>query len=165
LAKDEVERSLPLLKKHYLKYADYAGVAMKDVFYGWVDTIRPQMAETLGSAVCYGDGRGNFEMKEMPADMQLAPIFSFEKIGAGQNLYVGGGNFFDVIPYEGQYDAQAIALFSFKQDSVYTLPPSFDGHYRGQVRDIKWMRIGKDSVLMVAMNNDSLKTVRVRVIK
>ncbi len=48
LAKDEVERSLPLLKKHYLKYAEYAGVVMKDVFYGWVDTIKPQAVEHLG---------------------------------------------------------------------------------------------------------------------
>src|SRR5205085_6653891 len=29
LAKDEVERQLPLLKKHYLRYAEYAGVPMK----------------------------------------------------------------------------------------------------------------------------------------
>lgn len=115
LAKDEVERSLPLLKKHYLKYAEYAGVVMKDVFYGWIDTIKPLMCERLGSAVCYGDGKGNFTIKDLPNELQLSPIFSFLKIkttAANENMYVSGGNFFDVIPYEGRYDAQPLALFS-----------------------------------------------------
>src|SRR5678810_406881 len=87
LAKDEVERSLPLLKKHYLKYAEYAGVEMKDVFYGWVDSIKPLTAERLGSVVCYGDGKGNFRIKDLPAELQLSPIFSFEVIGDRHNLY------------------------------------------------------------------------------
>jgi enediyne biosynthesis protein E4 len=41
LAKDEVERALPVLKKHYLLYAEYAGKEMKDVFYGYVDKVQP----------------------------------------------------------------------------------------------------------------------------
>ncbi len=51
LAKDEIEKPLPLLKKHYLLYADYAGLPMKEVFYGWIDTLQPLEAERLGSAV------------------------------------------------------------------------------------------------------------------
>ncbi len=80
LAKDEVERPLPLLKKHYLLYAEYAGVPMKDVFYGWIDTVKPIMAERLASAVFYGDGKGNFTINDLPATLQLAPVFSFQKI-------------------------------------------------------------------------------------
>ena len=47
LVKDEVERWMPVLKKHYLLYKDYAGVPMKDVYYGFVDTVKPKMAERL----------------------------------------------------------------------------------------------------------------------
>jgi hypothetical protein len=117
-----VERSLPLLKKHYLKYAEYAGVEMKDVFYGWVDSIKPLTAERLGSVVCYGDGKGNFRIKDLPAELQLSPIFSFAPIGNLHNLYACGGNFFDVIPYEGQYDAQALSFFYAKGDSIMLMP-------------------------------------------
>ncbi|MBS1573774.1 MAG: VCBS repeat-containing protein, partial [Bacteroidetes bacterium] len=95
LAKDEVERQLPLLKKHYLLYAEYAGVPMKDVFYGWVDTVKPLTAERLASAIFYGDGRGGFKEEELPLDLQLAPEFSFQKINKtipGNNLYLSGGN-------------------------------------------------------------------------
>ncbi|HUQ67535.1 MAG TPA: VCBS repeat-containing protein [Flavitalea sp.] len=154
LAKDEVERSLPLLKKHYLKYAEYAGVEMKDVFYGWVDTIKPVTAERLGSVICYGDGKGGFRIKDLPAALQLSPIFSFEKLS--DSLYASGGNFFDVIPYEGQYDAQALAFFSIKGDSITWMPQARS--IRGQVRDVKVVGGNK---LFVATNNDSVKVLKI----
>ncbi|WP_153798269.1 VCBS repeat-containing protein [Foetidibacter luteolus] len=158
LAKDEVERPLPQLKKHYLLYAEYAGVPMKDVFYGWIDTIKPMIAERLGSAVCYGDGKGGFAINDLPAHLQLAPVFSFQKLpltGSGE-AYLAGGNFFDVIPYEGRYDAQPLALFKFLSNKVtYIRQPDLLS-VKGQVRDIKWLHKGKGNILLVARNNEPL---------
>lgn len=97
LAKDEVERPLPLLKKHYLLYADYAGVAMKDVFYGWIDTVKPYTAEKLGSVICYGDGKAKFSIHDLPANLQMSPVFSFQRINdrsKKESVYLCGGNFF-----------------------------------------------------------------------
>lgn len=156
LAKDEVERSLPLLKKHYLKYAEYAGVVMKDVFYGWIDSVKPKTAERLGSAVSYGDGKGNFTLKDLPAELQQSPIFSFEKIRGSDNMYVSGGNFFDVIPYEGQYDAQALAIFTSRGDSIEVAPPGNIKDIRGQVRDVRLI----NNTLIIARNNDSLVSLK-----
>ena len=150
LAKDEVERSLPMLKKHYLLYDEYAGLPMKEVFYGWVDTVRPFLAERLGSAVCYGDGKGGLRIEDLPPALQRSPIFSFQSVGHG--TYLAGGNFFDVIPYEGRYDAQALALFT----SDHYIPQPLLSAVRGQVRDVKWLRRGSDSVLVVARNNEGL---------
>ena len=158
LAKDEVERSLPLLKKHYLLYADYAGEVMKDVFYGWIDTIKPLRAERLGSAVCYGNGKGAFEIKDLPAELQLAPIFAFQKLPGAEKRYLSGGNFYDVIPYEGRYDAQPLALFMVSKSGAINAfhQPQLAG-LKGQVRDIKWLQNGAGTGLMVvARNNDSL---------
>lgn len=158
LAKDEVERSLPLLKKHYLKYAEYAGVVMKDVFYGWVDTVKPKTAERLGSAVGYGDGKGNFTLKDLPAELQQSPIFSFEKMGGSDNRYVSGGNFFDVIPYEGLYDAQALTIFNTRGDSIAAVPSGIINQVRGQVRDVRLI----NNILVIARNNDSLISFKIR---
>jgi len=165
LAKDEVERQLPLLKKHYLLYSEYAGVQMKDVFYGWVDTVKPLTCERLGSAIFWGDGNGRFKINDLPVRLQEAPIFSFQKITSGQpgeNLYMAGGNFFDVIPYEGRYDAQPLALFScHRSDSIEYLPRSDLASVNGQIRDIKWVNMKKyGDVLVVARNNDSLLLLR-----
>jgi hypothetical protein len=153
LAKDEVERSLPTLKKHYLKYSEYAGVVMKDVFYGWIDSIKPLTAERLGSVVCYGNGKGNFKINDLPAELQLSPIFSFTKIDSRRNMYASGGNFLDVIPYEGQYDARALSIFTVTGDSITALPPSAFDAVKGQARDIKSIDGNK---LIIARNNDSL---------
>ncbi|HEY8660360.1 MAG TPA: VCBS repeat-containing protein [Hanamia sp.] len=161
LAKDEVERQLPQLRKHYLLYADYAGVPMKDVFYGWIDTIKPLIAERLGSAVLYGDGKGNFTIHDLPVRLQEAPVFSFQKsnnASSHENMYLTGGNFYNVIPYEGRYDAQALALFSSnKKDSLTYLHQPNLSDVQGEVRDIKWLHTLKyGDVMMVARNNDSI---------
>jgi hypothetical protein len=159
LAKDEVERPLPLLKKHYLLYAEYAGVPMKDVFYGWIDTIKPVMAERLGSAVCWGNGKGDFTLQELPAQLQAAPVFAFQKVAASNNAnsYLLGGNFFDVIPYEGRYDAQPVTLFAInKENKILNMPQQNLLSLKGQVRDIKWLRTAKRNILIVAQNNGPL---------
>jgi hypothetical protein len=160
LAKDEVERQLPLLKKHYLYYSDYAGVPMKDVFYGWIDTIQPLVAERLGSAVLYGDGKGGFAVNDLPVNLQLAPIFSFQEIGdnpAGQKQFIAGGNFYGVTPYEGRYDAQPAALFTAdKNNKIDYVPQQNLSSISGEVRDIKWVRTAGGNMLVVARNNDSL---------
>jgi hypothetical protein len=161
LAKDEVERCLPLLRKHYLLYSEYAGVVMKDVFYGWIDTVKPYVAEQLGSAICYGDGKGGFILNELPAELQLSPIFSFQKIqmtGTNAVMYISGGNFFDVIPYEGRYDAQPLAFFKVdNKNKVHSISHPGIAAIKGQVRDIKWLNtFTAGNILAVARNNDSL---------
>jgi hypothetical protein len=159
LAKDEMERALPVLRKHYLLYADYAGLPMQDAFYGFAETVKPLQAERMASAVCYGDGKGGFTINDLPAELQLAPIFSFQKIktSANENMYISGGNFFDVIPYEGRYDAQPLALFSSnKQNKIHYLPQTNLSALKEQVRDIKWLRTEQGNVLAIAANNTGL---------
>ena len=160
LAKDEVERQLPLLRKHYLLYSEYAGVPMKDVFYGWIDSIKPLVAERLGSAVLYNDGKGNFKINDLPVELQLSPAMAFQKVEAarlpGKN-YVSGGNFYNVIPYEGRYDAQAMAFFNVNKNTIQHITQSNLSHVNGEVRDIKWLRTKKyGNIMVVARNNDRL---------
>ena len=161
LAKDEVERQLPQLRKHYLLYADYAGVPMKDVYYGWIDTTKPLVAERLGSAVFYGDGKGVFSINDLPSNLQLTPVFSFQKVSNGSSAkkeYLLGGNFFDVLPYEGRYDARPAALFESSKDNVFNFIPQQNlSAIKGQVRDVKLLHTIKyGDVLMLARNNDSI---------
>jgi hypothetical protein len=164
LAKDEVERQLPLLKKHYLYYADYAGVPMKEVFYGWVDTIQPFVAEKLASVVCFGNGTGGFELKDLPHDLQKAPVFSFEKTEKinGATAFIAGGNFYDVIPYEGRYDAQPLALFTVQHNKTITYfhRPELAA-INAQVRDIKWISTpANNKNLLIAANNSALRFLK-----
>jgi hypothetical protein len=166
LAKDEMERALPVLRKHYLLYAEYAGLQMKDVFYGFAEQVQPLSAERLGSAVCYGDGNGGFTLSDLPVELQLAPVFSFQKAGrvGNENRYLAAGNFFEVIPYEGRYDAQAAALFSIsKERAVVPIHDAEVAQITGQLRDLKWLRTAAaDSFLVMARNNDRLLFYKAR---
>lgn len=158
LAKDEMEKALPVLRKHYLLYSDYAGLPMKDAFYGFAETVEPLVAERLGSVVSYGDGKGGFKTEDLPSSLQLAPIFSFQKTHTVlPDTYLAGGNFFDVIPYEGRYDAQPLALFQSNKNGIRYLHQPDLLALKGQVRDIKWMRTARHGmVLVVARNNEPL---------
>lgn len=160
LAKDEVERQLPLLKKHYLLYAEYAGLPMKDAFYGWIDTVKPLIAERLASAVFYGDEKGGFTINDLPLNLQLSPVFSFQKIDkneSGDNMYLSGGNFFGVTPYEGRYDAQALALFEEQPgNKINDIHQPALASVNGEVRDIKWLQTSQGKILVVARNNEPL---------
>lgn len=158
LAKDEMEKALPVLRKHYLLYSDYAGLPMKDAFYGFAETVEPLVAERLGSVVSYGDGKGGFKTEDLPSSLQLAPIFSFQKTNTVlPDTYIAGGNFFDVIPYEGRYDAQPLALFQSNKNGIRYLHQPDLLALKGQVRDTKWMRTARHGmVLVVARNNEPL---------
>jgi enediyne biosynthesis protein E4 len=158
LAKDMVEQQLPLLKKHYLLYAEYAGLPMKDVFYGWIDTVKPFTAEHLGSSICYGDGKGKFTLTDLPAELQLAPIFSFAPVTSNNTgSYLAAGNFYGTIPYEGRYDALQPTFFSFDKKNNTLQYNSQIASVTGEARDAKWINhAGGGKLLIIARNNQPL---------
>jgi hypothetical protein len=156
LAKDELERPLPVLKKAYLKYSDVAGKTVQYIFYDLFKDYVELKAETLGSCCFINDGKGNFTKKDLPDELQLAPVFSFTPEG-NDNAYLATGNFYGVIPYEGRYDALLPTSFSFdkKTSGFQTMKnlPLMDG----EVRDAKWLNYGKgDKILIIARNNKEL---------
>lgn len=155
LAKDELERSLPVLKKHYLKYSEVAGKTVPYIFFDLFKDYEELTAETLATTCYLNDGKGNFTETKLPANLQLAPVFSFAPIPApSENSYIAAGNFYGVIPYEGRYDAQQPSLFSFTNNTpVYNdLLPGISG----EIRDMKWINYGNEKLLIIARNNEPL---------
>jgi len=110
-------------------------------------------AETLSSSCFLNDGKGNFTRKDLPDELQLAPIFSFAPIpDQDKPTFLAGGNFYGVIPYEGKYDALFPTLFTTGGGAPSLLPDA-----KGEVRDIKWLKAADGKKIMViARNNDSL---------
>jgi hypothetical protein len=160
LAKDELERRLPVLRKAYLNYSEVAGKTVQYILYDLFKDYTELTAEELGSCYFLNDGKGNFTKKLLPPDLQLSPVFSFQQMhtsGTSNKNYLTGGNFFDVIPYEGRYDAQPLAMFSSTKGLInYVHQPDLIG-INGQVRDLKWVHTAKyGDVLIVARNNGPL---------
>jgi len=161
LAKDELERSLPVLKKAYLHYSDVAGKTVQYMFYDLFKDYVELKAETLSSSCFLNDGKGNFKREDLPEDLQLAPIMSFTGNNDQARSFFAAGNFFGVIPYEGRYDALQPTVFSFDGRSKEFNRLGDLANINGEVRDAKWLRYaGGSKLLVLARNNNTLVFLR-----
>jgi hypothetical protein len=117
LAKDELERQLPVLKKAYLTYSEVAGKTVDYIFYDLFKDYVELTAEELSSCCFINDGKGNFKKMALPNELQLAPVMSFVSLSNndGSPEFLAGGNFYGVTPYEGRYDALQPTIISFNK--------------------------------------------------
>ena len=160
LAKDELERRMPVLKRHYLKYREVAGKTVQYVFYDQFKNYTELKAEVLASSCFINDGKGNFTRVDLPAELQLAPVMSFTK-AAKPGSFIAGGNFYGVIPYEGRYDALLPTEFSFDEGRKQFSAGFNIQNLDGEIRDIKWINVaGNEKILMLARNNKELVFVK-----
>ncbi|MBC7934315.1 MAG: VCBS repeat-containing protein [Rhizobacter sp.] len=159
LAKDELERSLPVLKKSYLKYSEVAGKTVQYMFYNLFKDFRESKAETLTTSCFLNNGKGSFTRLDLPAELQVSPVFAFTNLSLGQPAnWLAAGNFYGTVPYEGRYDAMLATSFSFNTSknnfSSGINIPSVDG----EVRDMKWLQVaGGKKMLVIAGCNSGLQ--------
>jgi enediyne biosynthesis protein E4 len=158
LGKDQLELALPVLKQQHLSYDEVAGRTVQYMFGDLLTDCVEMKAETLGSASFINDGHGNFTRKDLPEEMQLAPIFSFTASKSGYpDTFFAAGNFYGVMPFEGRYDAFNPSFFDYnnklKQFHVSSELPAI----HGECRDAKWIHYaGSKQILVIARNNDQL---------
>jgi enediyne biosynthesis protein E4 len=159
LPKDEIEQVLPMVKKKFLYYTDYAGKTIQEVFDVNAATVLPLKAEDLATAVFINDGKGNFKRQDLPMSLQLSPVFAFQSLKQSGS-FISGGNFFGVLPYEGQYDAAALVCFDVnkgKTGDELVKQSTIMINARGQIRDLKWLHTANnEDILVVARNNGTL---------
>jgi len=149
LAKDELERPLPVLKKAYLKYGEVAGKTVQYMFYDLFNDYTELHSEVLGSSCFMNNGKGNFSRQDLPEELQLAPVMAFAPSPV-KNTYIAGGNFYGVVPYEGRYDALLPTQFSIDGKSLQHLLPGIEG----EIRDIKWINIGEGKKMLALCRNN-----------
>jgi len=155
--KDQLELAVPALKRSHLRYDAVAGKTIQYLFGTQLDGARQLKAERLGSAVFFNNGKGSFVRKELPEELQLAPIFCFAPM-AGGGGWLAVGNFYGVQPFEGRYDAMNPSVFGFDKELVFDRSLPGIG---GECRDAKWVRVGGGGKLLVlARNNAGLVFLR-----
>lgn len=158
LCKDELERSLPVLKKAYLTYSEVAGKTVDYMFYDLFKNYTELQIENLGSSVFINDGKGNFTRTTLSPEHQLSPVLAFQQVN-NTNQFITGGNFFGVLPYEGRYDAASITSFNLKNENgKYICNNDKVLDVKGEIRDLKWLQSARyGRMLVVASNNSKLK--------
>ncbi len=156
LGKVDLEKRLPYLKKKYLKYGDIAGKPAEELFgKKAMAEAKKLKAYTLQSAILWNNG-GQLSLQPLPSFLQLAPIFSFAscKDKSGKTNFIAAGNFYDVLPYEGRYDAMLPTIFSVDGNEVSNKGCIMQ---KGAVRNLQVIEVkNKKQAMLIAKNNDGM---------
>ncbi|WP_064197510.1 MULTISPECIES: VCBS repeat-containing protein [Emticicia] len=159
--KGELQRALPMIKRKYVKYTDYANQSITDMFTPeqMKDCIEKKITTTK-TVFLINDGKGNFEMKALPIEAQYSRIAAietgdFDKDGILDILLAG--NFYDVLPEWGRFDANYGLFMKGKGKGNFEVKKSSETGFKtiGQVRKMYKLRASANQeVVVLAKNND-----------
>ncbi|WP_420149360.1 VCBS repeat-containing protein [Spirosoma sp.] len=171
--KSDLQKEMPTIKKKFVKYDDYAGKKINEILDE--DQLKQavvKQAFTAETMLLLNDGKGNLAAQALPNEVQFSPVCGavftdYDQDGRTDLLL--GGNFLDVLPEIGRYDASyGIVLRNKGKTASGTVSyefvnPAVSGFFvRGQVRRMARLAQGQ---LILAKNNDraqifTLKTGR-----
>ncbi len=156
----DITAQLPLLKKKFLKYVDYANKTIEEIF------TAEQLKGALVKEACQfqtclliNNGKQKYELKPLPARAQLAPVFAIltqDFNGDNQQDIFIAGNDYGYKPKVGRFDANFGTLFI---NAKNYLPPALSGlFYSGQARDaITITTADKKQTVIISINNQPIK--------
>jgi hypothetical protein len=153
---------MPALKKKYLKYESYKNETIEDVFsHEQVQRASKLEVYHLATSVFLNDGKGRFEMRDLPMVSQLSPTYAItvdDINGDGHLDLMLGGNLYGVKPEVGRYDASyGCVLAGDGKGNFTTLSPAVTGFkVDGEMRDIMQLKGRKADSFLVSRNNQSL---------
>lgn len=106
---DYMVGQLPVLKKQFLHYAEYAKAPTEKILEATKTTSPPTLTcKTLASVFIENKGNGKLEIRKLPQQAQVAPLFGMVAMDVNHdgNLdLMGVGNFYWTDVVIGKYDA------------------------------------------------------------
>ncbi|WP_073406045.1 VCBS repeat-containing protein [Mucilaginibacter sp. OK098] len=160
LGKGDLERQVPLIKKKFLYYHDFAGKTVNEIFGDSLNKDKFLKVQSFKSGVFFNKGNGVFEFKAFPASVQSAPLFAFGTFTLPNATGIlAGGNFSGTLPYEGIYDADYGDILAVDKQRLLKSISSVSGGFllRGEVRDIKTIKTASGNIYVVAFNNKEIR--------
>ncbi len=169
--RDRFVQHVPGLRSQYPTHTDFADARLEDIFPRTVlRQAEVKEARQFASMVAYNAGDGTFALEDLPVEAQLAPVRSImidDMTGTGTPEVLLAGNFHDVLPLRGRYDASYGVLLQMQEASSPPLAPvplrESGLVLTGQVRHLRALRTIDDQRLLVAARNDTtLQVLRLR---
>ncbi|MFN3840128.1 MAG: FG-GAP repeat domain-containing protein, partial [Cyclobacteriaceae bacterium] len=160
--KHDLVAQLPSLKKNYLEYKKFNNQTVDEIFtQEQLRTAVKFRAVQLASGILENIN-GRFIFHELPIEAQFSPVYSIlitDVNHDGIDDLVLGGNFYQVKPEAGQYDASyGLVLSGIGNCKYIPLPPTVSGfQVKGAIRDIIPVQTLSSALTLVALNNDTLK--------
>ncbi|NCD72304.1 VCBS repeat-containing protein [Mucilaginibacter agri] len=153
---------MPIFKKQYLRYNDYAGKTFDEIFPpDEVKDAEIHEINTLASAVFMNRGGAGFSYQLLPVNAQLAPINTIITDWDAQSKakrIILAGNFYGFKPEVGRLDASYTDTYLWQNGKFNYLSPAKSGILiRGQVRSSAVVNSANGQKLyLLGLNDDRL---------
>lgn len=151
---------LPYLKKKYLKYEDYKGKTMNDIFSA--DKLEKAIrldAYQMQTSVIINGGKGRFKLTPLPVEAQFSPTYAiqaedFDNDGMLDLLL--GGNFYQAKPEVGINDASYGLLLKGNGSGRFQTVSMAQSNLmiKGAVRDFALFHGKGGNRILVSRNNN-----------
>ncbi len=155
----EVMKQLPSLKKKYLLAKDFAKATLPEIF-GADKLAKAVRREANTFTSMYFENTGNglkFTPYPLPDELQYSSLHSasLEDLdGDGVAEVILGGNFYESNIEMGRYDASYGNVLHFTERGKMYVYPLGDLRITGQVRKIKAIKTSKETIFVLARNNE-----------
>jgi hypothetical protein len=167
--KQDLQRQVPSIKKKFIKYADYAGKQIQEILpKEELKAALVKKVDNPNSSFLINQGNMKFSLEALPVEVQFSPIHAIETVDYNQDGHLDillAGNFHDVLPEIGQYDANYGLVLEGKGNGRYEVrKPKDSGFFtKGQVRRMKQVTgANGQAFFLLAKNNDRLQVFRLR---
>ena len=169
VGRDMFAAQVPAIKKQYLLHSEYSKKNMNEIF---KEEDKQDMMELVceETRTCWleNKGKGKFEMHSLPIEAQFAPVNAIVCTDAdndGNMDIIMAGNEYQAEVTTGRYDASyGLFLQGNGKGNFTSVAPAKSGLIiDGDVKDLKIITTAnKEKILLVAINDDKLKAIRVR---
>lgn len=166
--KQDLQMQIPEIKKRYLKFEAYNDQTLEDIFTPeQLENAVNQEVQYLASAILWNDGKGNFQVQDLPTKAQYAPVYATQSHDFNGDEHVDillVGNLHAAKPQVGKYDANyGILLLGDGKGNFQEIDKAAGGlSLVGEARDLKIIGEGKEQFLLVAMNNEAIRAFKFR---
>jgi hypothetical protein len=141
-SRDDLTTQIPLLKKKFLEYHDYADVTIQNLFSG--DELKdagPLRVDMLRTVWLQNKGAAGFQLKELPMEAQYAPVYAIAAVdvnGDGhKDLVLAGDNQWTRIRFGRWRASHGVLLLNDGKGNFRYMPQSASGlHLRADVRSL-----------------------------
>ena len=154
---------LPYLKKKYLKYEDYKGKTMSDIFTtGQLSKAVKLDAFQMQTSLLRNNSKGGFSLTALPMEAQFSPVYGIvveDFDGDKKEDILLGGNFYQAKPEVGINDASYGLLLKGDGAGAFTPVTMAQSNLfvKGAVRDIVLLRTPKKKLIAISKNDSKIE--------
>jgi hypothetical protein len=163
--KQDLTTQIPSLKKKYLRFRDYKGKTIEDIFSK--DQLRDAYhlkAHNFETSVWLSNGNGTFSKRELPVQAQFAPVYALlvdDFTGDGILDILIGGNQLRAKPETGVYaGSYGLLLKGDSKGNFVSIPSAESGmSIKGEVRSLKKIESRRKKYVLVGKNNERVQVL------